>query len=724
MIRTSRPEDLQLKMRDELMQWTPTNSDYYQVEVVDPRTVVQQLLQNDSNLMDAIEQISKQHQVDLDQQMELSQMNRLFAEAILLQCNHALSQAYVHIDRLVEQSKAKSLLLKKAEQDMMVWMRSCQHEFETLGQRLLVDELSAPPSPGPLMDWEPAILPMSLDYPLYLQEQVKANKLHVFQYGKEDSINEPSTPQAVRAVHPTDFVLPSESSYKETPEPTAPRTRKPSRTTPPAVDPRAPTLEQAIGREVQQRVEKKLDEKFSKLKNDLIEALRNQLAAVTATTASTTTPINQPPPPPPEQRRAPSPPQEREDSGPGESSRMGGGGGGRGGRTGGGPPGGDSSSSDSSSSSEEDSEPNAAINQKAWKRWYKRKEALRKARKGKKKASLSEDSEVEPRRRRHHGRMEKVEAFSGEDSAYDVEDLLWNLESKFEIEAEAWNGNDRAKVRYASSCLTGKALTWFRSYRYQVNPTEASRVGVDPTTLDPKYWTWSFFASQLRRSFGNKNQQEKALKQWDELKHTGSIDEFCDELERLMWMVNFNQPAIEHKIKSSLKHELKKDWAKVQNKPELLRDQLSMLREMGRPIERFEKEARRPDKPSAPSNNGGKRKREEESSTSQSKKPRSEKRPFGRFSSKEEALKGISKEVRDQRMKDRVCWRCGKEGHRAGDCKASAPVTAMVAASKKERKKEGKVSASSGKDEDKSLVVAGSSSRIVEMSSDDDMMED
>ena len=704
------------------MDWVPTDTELQQAKIsVNPADIIGILFQNDRFLLDAIQRLGNKYSYDLQQEVELKEMYRLCSEATLLQCNHALSQAYEHIDRLQEQSMAKSLLLQRAEEDMLGWMEQARKDFETLGRRLLQDELVEGRSVSPAMDWEPAAAPLRLDYPRFLQEKVQAQELHLAS-SREDSVNIPATPVASRAVHPTDFTLLSESSVAGTPDP-QPRTkttrqRSTRTTTPPA----APQLEQAIGQEVLATVEKKMGDKFAHFSNELIKGIHAQLADMKAVIAAALAPTqeqgNPPPPPAPEPSQPPPPAPEPTEGLEGRHSQgRFGGNGGRGGGTGGGAPGGGDNDSSSSSSSEEDSEPDVARNPKEWKRWYKHKRALLKARRGKKKSVLSEDSDVEPRRK-HHGRLEKVEAFSGEKSSYDVEDFLWNLESKFEIEAEAWKGNDRAKVRYASSCLTGKALNWFRSYRYQVNPVEAKRMGMDTQSLDPTYWSWPFFSSQLRRSFGNKDQKEKALKQWDSLRHTGSIDDFCDEIERLMWMVNFNQPAIEHKIRSSLSEELSRDWAKVQNKPETLRDQLSMLREMGRAIEKFKGATKKTD----PTLTSTKRKREEEPAVSKpSKKSRSEPRPFGRFASKAEALKGIPKEVIDQRMKDRVCWRCGKSGHRAGECKATSPVVGKVAASGK--KKEGKVSAATGSEETTQLVVAGSSSRIVEMSSDDDMMD-
>jgi hypothetical protein len=154
-----------------------------------------------------------------------------------------------------------------------------------------------------------------------------------------------------------------------------------------------------------------------------------------------------------------------------------------GGGIGGGAPGGGGGGSDSSDS-DENSEPDLRRDPKGWERWFKRKRALYKARMGKRAAPLSDHSDAEARPK-HHGRMEKIEDFSGESSSYDVEDFLWNLSSKFAIEKRVW-ADDQAKIRYASNCLTGKARAWFRGYRFQVNPGEAKRAGRDSLRMSRK----------------------------------------------------------------------------------------------------------------------------------------------------------------------------------------------------------------------------------------------
>jgi len=718
------------------MEWKPSDSNLFKAAVPEPGALIRAWGRNDKAIIKAIEEVGQQLHMDVSQQLQMSELNTLFAQSLLHNYNAALAQAYSHIDRLTEQHLAKDMLMQEAERRMVAQIRGNQRDLEEFARQLLEDELSTPAS---TMDWEPTVVIQSLDCSKYLDRQVAKNKLHIKQV-REDSEHPPAMPELGQGIHPSAFTIPSETapssvrtSRRGTPQPGS-RTRK---ITPPLREPR----------EVRDNWEDRMERRFGTLSRSLesrISTLFENLATkiTTAQQPAETNPPVQPFPAAPAQPPVEAPvaegsgarrgsqgtdrEEERGETSPSEQEE--GGNGGRGGGVGGGGPGGNGDDSPSSSDSEGGSEPDVTRNPRKWKRWYKRRQrALRKARKGKRAAvPMESDHSEEDSKKKPRGRVEKVEAFSGESASYDVEDFLWNLESKFKIEGKAWS-SDEARIRFASGCLTGKARSWFRSYRWQVNPSEAKQAGLDPATLNPKYWTWKFFQSQLRRSFGSKDQKEIALKSWDALKHTGTIDEFCDELERLMWMVNFNQAAIEHKIKSSLKYELRKDWAKVHNKPTALQDQLSMLREMGRPIEEFNKDNRKPEKTTTTttSSTGGKRKREGESSSQAAKKSKAESRPFGRFASKEVALKGIPKEVLDQRMSDKVYWRCGRSNHRAMDCGASAPVTAKVAASggKGKKKEAAAVSTATGEQAEDQLVVAGSSSRIMELSTNDEMAD-
>jgi len=58
-------------------------------------------------------------------------------------------------------------------------MQAYHKEFERLGQRLLTDDLVEGASPGRVMDWEPSVEPMQLNYQKFLQEKIDTSILHL-----------------------------------------------------------------------------------------------------------------------------------------------------------------------------------------------------------------------------------------------------------------------------------------------------------------------------------------------------------------------------------------------------------------------------------------------------------------------------------------------------------------------------------------------------------------
>jgi hypothetical protein len=275
MIRTARPEELQLSLRENLMEWSPSDTNIDDANLtVSPALIVQQLFRNDKFLLDAINKVGDKYDKDLNQEIELREMYRLCSEATLLQCNNALSQAHEYIDHLQEQSMAKNLLLARAEQDMVNWMVAMQRDFDTLCQYLLKEgpEEGVPASPS--MDWEPTSAPPRLEYTQYLEEEVQANKLHRSQYVREDSANLPATPQAPRAVKPADFFLPSVSSRAVSPAGEKRRSRK---TTPP-MKPSTAKLEKTVT----EKLNRQMAVNFEQLKAELVATLSSQLAEALA----------------------------------------------------------------------------------------------------------------------------------------------------------------------------------------------------------------------------------------------------------------------------------------------------------------------------------------------------------------------------------------------------------------------------------------------------------
>ena len=55
-----------------------------------------------------------------------------------------------------------------------------------------------------------------------------------------------------------------------------------------------------------------------------------------------------------------------------------------------------------------------------------------------------------------------------------------------------------------------------------------------PIDLDTRYADWDRFEATLRATFGERVTREQATIEWEKLRHTTSIDDFVDEITRLM----------------------------------------------------------------------------------------------------------------------------------------------------------------------------------------------
>ena len=78
---------------------------------------------------------------------------------------------------------------------------------------------------------------------------------------------------------------------------------------------------------------------------------------------------------------------------------------------------------------------------------------------------------------------------------------------------------------------------------------------------------------------------------------------FVDEINRLMWLTDYEGAIVEDKIKSGLTGELRRGWAKLTTKPHSVAEQLRVLRDMGHALEDLDKK----DAGSKPNSKGAKR---------------------------------------------------------------------------------------------------------------------
>ena len=84
-------------------------------------------------------------------------------------------------------------------------------------------------------------------------------------------------------------------------------------------------------------------------------------------------------------------------------------------------------------------------------------------------------------------------------------------------------------------------------------------------------------------------------------------------------------------------------------------------------------------------------------------------------------MKGISKEVLNERAKDGNCLKCGKAGHKWFDCWCKAPVTSRVVAGAKRKGKdsgEGESKKAKGASASTEPTATAASGRIIEIPED------
>lgn len=279
------------------------------------------------------------------------------------------------------------------------------------------------------------------------------------------------------------------------------------------------------------------------------------------------------------------------------------------------------------------------------------------------------------------------ECFKGDPE--DLDRFLLQVENKFDMEPFRFS-TDVIKIRYAGQLLKDKAYRWYRAYHLQISSKDAYRVR-GSRELDPQFASWDRFEASLRSSFGERVTRAQAVRTWDRLKHKESIDDFIDELSRLMWLTGYEGEVVEDKIREGLNDMMALEWAKVARKPYEIGDQLSLLRDMGHAIE----DATRHRKPKGnqQQQQGDKGQQQPQDGKGKGSNPKGKGKggqqgagkPQKTREWKDEAteLKGIPKDILEERRQAKKCTKCGKPNHKWVDCYTKAPVTTRTIAGSK-----------------------------------------
>jgi hypothetical protein len=288
----------------------------------------------------------------------------------------------------------------------------------------------------------------------------------------------------------------------------------------------------------------------------------------------------------------------------------------------------------------------------------------------------------------------------------DLERFIRQLENVWALESHKYK-SDITKIRYAANLLHRNTsdkhsdpVKWYESYHPKIDLAAARRLpGGAKVTLDPKWSEWSTFVESLRASFATRVGREQAVNQWQALQHTDSLDDFLDSLTNLMWRTGYGDEVAKDKLVRGLNKEVGQAWAQIPQKPRSLHEQMALLRDIGHNLENFKlfnkiqhnhpQKENTNKKGNGNGNGNGKKRGRTEISTD--RKERSVE------------LKGISKEILDERQKAKMCLKCGKGPHKWFECFAKEPITTrtvpkvkgvpQVKDTRKEDKKDVKISA-------------------------------
>ena len=78
------------------------------------------------------------------------------------------------------------------------------------------------------------------------------------------------------------------------------------------------------------------------------------------------------------------------------------------------------------------------------------------------------------------------------------------------------------------------------------------------------------------------------MNQWQELKHTDSINDFLDSLPDLMWHTEYSEEVAKDKMVRRLNKEIGLVWAQTPQKPRSLHEQMALLMDIGHSLKNFQ----------------------------------------------------------------------------------------------------------------------------------------
>src|SRR5438552_8575972 len=216
--------------------------------------------------------------------------------------------------------------------------------------------------------------------------------------------------------------------------------------------------------------------------------------------------------------------------------------------------------------------------------------------------------------------------------------------------------NEPQKVLWAASFMRGRAFDWIQTFTADhlanLGATGPNGAVLQADTRDDEtkilFYTWGNFKTRINRMFGDIDEERTAEEALGRLKQKGATTAYAAEFQQHSFKTGWNEDSLKYAFYKGLKDSVKDDMSHMEKRPETLQAMITQAilidnRLYERALERkgqyrqgnFKK--------------GQQRQRWPEAMEIDSDKqgPR------------------LSKEELDRRRKNKLCFECGKEGHRA-----------------------------------------------------------
>lgn len=211
--------------------------------------------------------------------------------------------------------------------------------------------------------------------------------------------------------------------------------------------------------------------------------------------------------------------------------------------------------------------------------------------------------------------------------------------------------SDSDKVTFAASYLRGQAFAWFGPHLLRQD--------------DPLLNDYAAFTDELSRNLGDPDRERTMTTQLQSLTQVGSASSYSSTFFKLAAFLNWNDDALRAQLYTGLKPDVKDALALSNVDPATVQDLSALAIRLDNRLHerRQENKTRTPGFRSNQNNLSRNFSRPNTGSTTSSGP-----RPMDIDATKTERFKPLTNDERQRRMKNNLCFYCGKPGHRVDAC--------------------------------------------------------